>query len=531
MAQYVATQVSIADRITELLRPDAYAHPARDLRLIETHISWVILAGNHAYKLRKPVNYGLLDFSSVEQRRVDCEAEVRLNRRLCPDLYLGTLEVVERDGRLYMGGEGTPVEPAVWMQRLSDAGMLAALVERSAVGDRLMDRIASTLAQFHARAASGPGVDEYGSIDAIVANWQENFAQTIRLPQQVLPRETRAAVQQYVDTFIVSHSELFHRRQRQGCIRDGHGDLHAGSVCATRGRVYLFSCIEFNARFRCADVAADVAFLAMDLEHLGRADLSAEFVDAYIRHSGDQDLLELLDFYKCYCAFVRGKVLGFRLGQEQDSESIKRESRAYFDLAYSCVVPVSRPILLVTMGLPATGKSTLARAVASRCGIVHLSSDIVRKQLVRLRPTMHRSDGFERGLYSRSMTRRTYSALRRKAMHWLRRRNAVVLDATFGQPSERAALRLLARKTRARLLIVVCSADESIIKARLAAREMQRGTTSDARLDVWTALRASFVEPFEIPDAVRVDTAQPLDTCVEAVVSALRSTSSVSNVA
>jgi predicted kinase len=269
----------------------------------------------------------------------------------------------------------------------------------------------------------------------------------------------------------------------------------------------------------------------MDLEHLGRADLSTAFVDAYIRNSGDRELVMLLDFYKCYRAFVRGKVLGFRLGQAGESESIAREARAYFDLANSYAVPLPQPVLVVTMGLPASGKSTLARAIASRCGFVHLSSDSTRKQLAGLRPTMHQSEGFERGLYSRALTRRTYAALRRRAVRWLRRHQTVVLDATFGQPSQRVALRLLARKAEARLLIVVCHAEELLIKARLAARDKQPNTTSDARLDLWPALRANFVEPLEFPDALYIDTAQPLEACVESVLSALRSRDVVSKVA
>ena len=268
---------------------------------------------------------------------------------------------------------------------------------------------------------------------------------------------------------------------QQGRIRDGHGDLHAGSVCVAHRRLYLFDCIEFNDRFRCADVAAEVAFLAMDLDHLGRADLGHAFVDAYVRRSGDRELLALLDFYKCYRAFVRGKVLGFQLDEPAraagELERVADEARAYFDLAYAYTRHQAEPTLLVTMGLPASGKTTLAHALAGRLGLVHLSSDVVRKQLAGMRPTEHRLDGFERGLYGRSMSRRTYAMLRRQAARWLRRGRSLVLDATYSQPAERAAVRQLARRTGARLVVLVCRADESVLQARLAAR-MQIRTRS-----------------------------------------------------
>ncbi len=518
--------VRLADRLADLLRPDAFDHPARDLRLIETHISWIILAGNYAYKLHKPVNFGFLDFSSPELRRADCEAEVRLNSRLSPELYIGVVDVVERNGRLYVGGPGVPVEAAVQMHRLPEAGMLTSLIERGAIEARLMERIAGDLATFHATAPTGPGVDENGSPAAIAANWEENFAQTTRLPLAVLPPATRATIEDYVATFLESNKQFLERRVGQGRIRDGHGDLHAGSVCATRRSVFLFDCVEFNTRFRCADVAADVAFLAMDLEHLGRADLSAAFVDAYVRRSEDRELHSLLDFYKCYRAFVRGKVLGFRLDEPDldpaEAAQIAREARAYFDLAHAYAKPEVQPVLLVIMGLPASGKSSLASAIAGRFGMVHLSSDVVRKHLAGVRPTVHRLDGFGRGIYSRSMTRRTYAVLKRTAARWLRGGKSVVLDATFGQPAERAAVRVLARRAGARLIVVVCRADEATIRARLAARSNDPLTTSDARLELWPALRGTFVEPTELPDVLSVCTTEPLETSIETIVSAVR---------
>ena len=312
-----------------------------------------------------------------------------------------------------------------------------------------------------------------------MANWQENFAQTASFVGRTLDSELQQSIHAYVDGFLAANQSPLERRVQQGRIREGHGDLHAGSVCVTRGRLYLFDCIEFNERFRCADVAAEVAFLAMDLDHLGRADLGQAFVDAYVRRSGDGELLSLLQFYKCYRAVVRAKVLDFRLDDPRletpEAERIAHEARAYFDLAYAYTGQFARPVLLVSMGLPSSGKTTLAHALAGRLARVHLSSDVVRKRLAGLRPIAHQFDGFERGLYSRSMSRRVHAVLRRKAARWPRRGQSIVLDATYGQPAERAAVRQLARRRGARLQVILCRADESVLRARLAARALDRG--------------------------------------------------------
>jgi aminoglycoside phosphotransferase family enzyme/predicted kinase len=520
---------TIGARLSELLRPAAFPHDAPEVRLIESHISWVLLAGAYAYKLRKPVDFGFLDFTTLERRREDCEAEIALNRRLCPDLYLGVVEVVERHGLLCVGGPGRAIEPAVKMRRLPEAGMLPVLLDRGAVGDRLMERLAQQLADFHASAATGPGVDEYGTPTALGANWTENFDQTERFVGRTIDAESRDALRSYVDEFLQTRLHLLEQRVRDGRIRDGHGDLHANSVCVTGRRLYLFDCIEFNARFRCADVAAEVAFLAMDLDHLGRADLAQVFVDAYVRRAHDPDLVAVLDFYKCYRAYVRGKVLSFRLDEPglapADADQIVSEAGAYFDLARS-YTHTSAPLVLVTMGLPASGKSTVARAVARRLGLIHLSSDVVRKSLVGLQPTSRRSEMFEQGLYSRRMSQRTYLALRRQAARWLRRGHSVVLDATYGKPAERVALRHLARRAGARLLFIVCHADDATLRARLAARESDPHRVSDARLGLWPALRAAYVPPTETPDVVTVDTTQSLDRVLDQILTAIGSPTS-----
>lgn len=323
--------------VQALLRPETYPHPADDLRLCETHASWVVLVGQYAYKVKKPVNLGFLDFSSLERRVAVCADEVRLNRRLCPEVYLGVVSLVEREGAYSVGGPGRLVEPAVWMRRLPEAGMLPNLLATGAADARIVGRIARRLARFHATAATGPGVDEYGSPAAIRYNWDENFAQTVPYVGRALPPGVCQVVRHFVERFLAQQASLLEARVAGGRIRDGHGDLHAASICVDGRRLYLFDCLEFSPRFRCADVAADVAFLAMDLDHYGRADLAAAFVDAYVSASGDQVLRRVLPFYQCYRAYVRGKVLSLRLTQpglaRDQGRVVAHEARTYFDLA------------------------------------------------------------------------------------------------------------------------------------------------------------------------------------------------------
>jgi uncharacterized protein len=506
-------QMGVPPLIQTLLRPEAYPHPADDLRVHETHISWVILAGPYAYKMKKHVNFGFLDFSSLAQRRADCDAEVRLNRRLCPDVYRGVIDVVERDGSCWIGGPGHIVEPAVWMRRLPEDGMLPHLLARDLVDAALVRRIARLLARFHANAATGPGVDEWGTIAAVRANWEENFVQTAPFIGRTISAAFQERIAAFVAATLTAQARLFDERVAAGRIRDGHGDLHSANICVEGRQLYLFDCLEFSPRYRCADVAAEVAFFAMDLDRYGRADLAAAFVDAYVRASGDHQLLDLLPFYRSYRAYVRGKVLSLGLDDPALAPDARtemtRQARRYFDLAWSHAGGIIHPVLIVTMGMPATGKTTLAHALATRLGLVHLSSDRVRKELAGIAPTARHTGAYNAGIYRPEMTRRTYTTLHRRAGRWLRRGQSVVLDATYGNPKERAAVQRLARRTGMRLVVFVCEADEATIRARLAARATDAGVVSDAGLTHWPALRDAFADPADMPQAVRLDMTPP----------------------
>lgn len=487
--------------IRELLRAEAYAHPVPAVDLRETHISWVLLAGEFAYKIKKPLDLGFLDFSTIERRSKACSDELRLNRRMAPDLYLGVVDVVMRDGSAHVGGPGHVIDRAVWMRRLPEEGMLPANLEQGRVTATHLRRLARQLVDFHQRAATGPGVDQHGSLQAVEANWAQNFEEMAPFVSEVLPAWMFEQIRGHVSAWLITHGKTIERRRSDGRVRDGHGDLHAGNLCLIGDQIRAFDCLEFSARYRCSDVAAEVAFLAMDLEQAGRPDLAWHFSTHYARLARDAQLLGLLPFYKSYRAFVRGKVHALRLRQaglrDEDREELSGRARGCFELALR-YLREETPDLLAMCGLPASGKSSLARELSQRQGMLVISTDVVRKRLAGYQPTTPATADFGAGIYGPAMTRRTYRELRRQASRWLRRGVRVILDGTFGDPRQRHLARDLARRTNARFQLVLVTSPDAEWRRRLLQREGSLSRVSDAGLEIAQQLRAEFVEPAEL---------------------------------
>ncbi len=320
-----------------LLDPIIYPDRPKSIRLIETHISLVFLTGDFVYKVKKPVDFGFLNFTSPEKRKYYCEQEVTLNRRLAPGLYLGVVSITEEDNKISLEGRGRPIDHAVKMKQIPEKYLLNRLLEKNEVTPGMIDAISEKLIRFYFSAETNEQIRSFGSPERIKQDTDENFEQTEKYINVTIPGEIYQNVRENTDLFFRSREEVFHRRIKEERIRDCHGDLRLEHIFWGE-EISIFDCIEFNERFRYTDVAADIAFLAMDLDYHDRKDLSDHLTRSYVEASGDKGLMEILDFYKCYRAYVRGKVESFRLDdpnipEEEKSEALKRAKR-YFDLAH-----------------------------------------------------------------------------------------------------------------------------------------------------------------------------------------------------
>jgi aminoglycoside phosphotransferase family enzyme len=319
-----------------LLNPKIYSDLPKEVKLIETHISLVFLTGHYVYKVKKPVDFGFLDFTSLEKRRHFCEQEVKLNRRLSPNIYLGVVEITCDQGRFSFNGKGEVEEYAVKMKQIPEELLMDKLLAKGQVTPRMIEAVSEKLVGFYSSAETNETIKSFGRPERVKQDTDENFEQTEKYVDTVIPKQMFEKIQSKTNEFFGTQKKLFHQRIASDRIRDCHGDLRLEHIF-WGDEISIFDCIEFNQRFRYTDVAADIAFLAMDLDYHGREDLSEHLIQAYIEKSGDQELLSMLDFYKCYRAYVRGKVESFRLDdpnipKKEKKEALKRAQK-YFDLA------------------------------------------------------------------------------------------------------------------------------------------------------------------------------------------------------
>ena len=533
--------------VQALLKPAAYPHPTGRISLIQTHISYVFLTDEYVYKIKKPVNFGFLDYSTLGKRRYYCRREVELNSLLCDETYLGVVPIrrVRKRGspdqyfvgegpRPHPKAQGTIVEYAVWMRRLPEDRMLNRLIERGEATPRMVERVAEKLVPFHEKTSqTSRAFARYGDW-AIRYNHRENLTQWSSYVGRTLTPEQHAICTAYAEAFFARKADVLARRVKQLRIRRTHADLRSDAICMEDG-VCIMDAVEFNKRISVLDIARDIGFLQMDLEYRGRPDLAKAFVRRYQKLAHDPDLPEVLPFYAYYSACVRGKVEAFMLDipsvPEKDKRAAGKRSRAYFDLACKYGETLPPAMLVITCGLSGTGKSTVAREIAPALGATIISSDVVRKRLAGLRPREKVLDEYRAGLYSPEMTERTYAEMFREARELLMAGKSVILDAAFLRRLDRQTAARLARETGAQFACLLTEAAEPVIRERLGARLAARRDPSDARWDIYVQQKRRFQRPNEVPPdrLLRVDTSSRQKAAqVRAAIRGLRALSPLS---
>ncbi len=518
---------SLPPLVEAMRQPSFYPDCPGRVELRQTHISYVFLAGEFVYKVKKPVRFTFLDYSTLHKRHHFCQEEVRLNRRLAPAIYMSVLPIVQRQGNFVLGGgveealSSEVAEYAVKMRRLPEDRMLDALVQGDRVGEEEIDAITQKLATFHGQAASDRAA-VYGAPAGIWKRLADNFRETERFIGRTIPMRRFAAVEKYSRRFMEKHRGIFKLRVQEGKIREGHGDLRAEHICLTDG-IVVFDCIEFDERLRYCDVASEMAFLAMDLDFLGAPLLSRRLIATYAEKTQEDAFLTLLPFYQCYRAYVRGKVESLK-SQEPEVPLREREramvqAERYFRLSHRYARGAPSPAILIVCGMVGTGKSTLARSLGDLSGFDLLNSDAVRKRLARIPKTVRATSGYRGGLYHDSFTHLTYSTLLAEAQRSLKGGRGVIVDATFKDPQHRRLFLQGAEELGAPVLFVECQTREQEIIRRLREREQQPEEVSDATIEVYLRQRDVFVSFSEMGDRTHltVNTEKELEKSLEKI--------------
>lgn len=494
-----------AQLIQHLSLPAAYPHPVDIVETHQTHISAVFLAGPYAYKVKKPLDLGFLDFTQLDRRRHFCEEEVRLNRRLTPDVYLGVVPITLQCGGLRVGGHGEPVEWAVQMRRLPATHTLRA---RLAAGEDLLSvlpPLGRHVARFHHRATAGPEIAASGRWEVVAGNALENYAQAAPLAGRTVSPAVLTRLEARTRSVLNELRPLIEERAARGVPRDTHGDLHLDHVYwfperPNGARFDIIDCIEFNERFRHADPVADLAFLVMDLEFHGRPAWARTLADAWFEARNDEQGRELLAFYTAYRAAVRGKVDSFEVVEREVPGSERgralASARAHWLLALGLLeLPGKKPALVCVGGLPGTGKSTLARGLAEQAGFTVIASDPVRKELAGLTQETGAPARFGEGIYTAVWNERTYSECLHRARQGLLEGHRVLVDASFREEHRRREFLDEARRLAVPGRLLLCGCGEQEVRRRLACR---RGGPSDADWEVYQAARCAW-QPL-VPD-------------------------------
>lgn len=470
--------------IRQLMQPALFDHPVENVRLVETHISWVILTGSYAYKIKKPVNLGFLDFSTLEKRHFYCQEELRLNRRLAADYYLGVVPVTGTVEQPCWGGTAEVIEYAVKMRQFPQHAQLDRLLASGEVQPRYLDAFAELIARFHAGIPVADKSSSYGSAEHVYQPVDGNFS---KLEERLTAPELRSlldSLRQWSRNAFTHMKAVFKQRKEQGFVRECHGDMHLRNMAWIDGQPLVFDCIEFNPELRWIDVISEIAFLVMDLMQRGAPELAWRFLNAYLAHTGDYAGLRLLPFYLTYRAMVRAKIAAIRQHQADisavESEEAAQELAAYLHLARQCSQR-RKPMLLITRGLSASGKSTLSSRLLEALGAIRIRSDVERKRLFGLSMDATDRYSFGEGIYSSDASRKTYAKLLQLARETMDAGFPVIVDAVFLKAEQRKPFQMLAQTRGVPYIILELDASPDTLRERIRRRKHD---VSDADLGV-----------------------------------------------
>ena len=480
--------------------PSTYGLKNKIVKITQTHSSYVFIAGNYVYKLKKPVDLGFLDFSTLGKRKYYCEQEVILNSRLS-NSYLGVIPITCDQGDYSFQKEGEVVDYLVKMKRIPEKYFMKNLLNKNKITKKEINNLTKRLYEFYSSPIPSKKLLKYGRPKDIRKTLKQNRELGSKFIGKTISETAFDAIKYFNNRFLKVNEVLLKTRVEKGYVKDCHGDLHLDHIIVRPREIEIFDCIEFNNNFRFIDYACDIAFLSMDLDYHGYLDLSRNFVNSILEKMEDDKADRLVDFYKCYRAYVRGKVGSIRAEDENIPIIEKQKSylyaQKYFKLSLKYALFGSDPIIIVIFGLIATGKTTFANILSLELGCNIISSDIVRKELAGIPLTQRGGDGFYKGLYSKQMTNKTYSEIFKRGKKELDKNNIVILDASFSKQKFRDLIGNKAKRWNAKILFIETNASDKIIKQRLLSREKEI-SISDAGLSLLESFEKSFEKPQEI---------------------------------
>lgn len=471
--------------IKNLLSSELYDHPTPNLRLIETHVSWVILTGKYAYKIKKPVNFEFLDFSTLEKRKYYCEQELCLGQQFAAEIYLDVISITGTDKQPHINGPGPILEYAIKMREFPQENLLSNRLKQGKLTENIIDQLGELIADFHKKTPVAPQTSRFGLPEEVHAPTTQNFKQIISLLSDAADISQLKRLEIWTDKQFKQHYALLQARKNLGFIRDCHGDLHLANIILYNNKPLLFDRLEFNEDLRWTDVIADLAFLMMDLTEKKQIGLANQLVNTYLHFTGDYQGLSLLPYYLVYRAVVRAKIALFRLEQSglnnKEKKEIQNEYYNFINLAEFYTRP-SKPCLIITHGFSGSGKTTIAKKCVNYCGAIQINSDIIRKQLFHIPLHSRSNSNLNSGIYTSAATKKTYEKLESLAEITIKAGFLALVDATFLQHTQRTAFYTLAKKLKIPFYILHCQVRESEIEQRINDRLKSPACISEADL-------------------------------------------------